>query len=39
MSNQYNIFAYRIPDAIVYFNNKIKKNGGEKYVRNRFRNN
>ena len=25
MSNQYNIFAYYIPDAIVYFNNKIKK--------------
>ena len=25
MSNQYNIFAYHIPDAIVYFNNKIKK--------------
>ena len=25
MSTQYNIFAYRIPDAIVYFNNKIKK--------------
>ena len=25
MNNQYNIFAYRIPDAIVYFNNKIKK--------------
>lgn len=24
MSNQYNIFAYYIPDAIVYFNNKIK---------------
>ena len=24
MSNQYNIFSYRIPDAIVYFNNKIK---------------
>ena len=25
MSNQYNIFAYYIPDVIVYFNNKIKK--------------
>ena len=25
MSNQYKIFAYYIPDAIVYFNNKIKK--------------
>lgn len=25
MSNQYKIFAYLIPDAIVYFNNKIKK--------------
>ena len=25
MSNQYNIFAYRIPDVVVYFNNKIKK--------------
>ena len=25
MSNQYNIFTYYIPDAIVYFNNKIKK--------------
>ena len=25
MSNQCNIFAYYIPDAIVYFNNKIKK--------------
>ena len=25
MSNHYNIFAYYIPDAIVYFNNKIKK--------------
>ena len=24
MSNQYNIFAYRIPDVVVYFNNKIK---------------
>ena len=24
MSNQYNIFAYYFPDAIVYFNNKIK---------------
>ena len=24
MSNQYNIFAYYIPDVIVYFNNKIK---------------
>lgn len=24
MSSQYNIFAYYIPDAIVYFNNKIK---------------
>lgn len=24
MSNQYKIFAYYIPDAIVYFNNKIK---------------
>lgn len=24
MSNQYNIFAYYIPDAIVYFNSKIK---------------
>ena len=24
MSNQYNIFAYHIPDVIVYFNNKIK---------------
>lgn len=24
MSNQYNIFAYYIPDTIVYFNNKIK---------------
>ena len=25
MSNQYKIYAYYIPDAIVYFNNKIKK--------------
>ena len=25
MSNQYNIFAYHIPDVIVYSNNKIKK--------------
>ena len=25
MSNQYNIFSYRIPDVVVYFNNKIKK--------------
>lgn len=25
MSNQYNIFAYYIPDVIVYFNSKIKK--------------
>ena len=24
MSNQYNIFAYHIPDVVVYFNNKIK---------------
>lgn len=24
MSNQYKIFAYRIPDVVVYFNNKIK---------------
>lgn len=25
MSNQYNIFAYHIPDVVVYFNSKIKK--------------
>ena len=24
MSNQYNILSYRIPDVVVYFNNKIK---------------
>lgn len=24
MSNQYKVFVYRIPDVVVYFNNKIK---------------